>query len=400
MFSHAQHKQKFVSLHRYFGLTIALFLVVSGLTGSVLAYYHELDEWLNPDLFFTEQKGNHFLQEDYLYRAAQKYTESHGGTLNTMSLEFVSGRSLRLYVNGSEEFNRLFINPYTAEVMGARQWGDLSDSWRNIAGFIYKLHYTLWLPGSWGVLLLGIIALIWTLDCFVAVATTLPIMKRFSWKLFCQRWKQSFKMRWKSKGYTFHFLLHRSAGLWLWALLLIFAWSSVAFNLRDVYKPVTYAVFQAPPETPSTGHTLTPLPFQQALSMARAHAESIASEYKVSLGHERSFRYLKAKNTFQYRFHSSRDVDDAIARSVIYIDAATGEFLDVYWPTGQYSGTTVTQWLYALHMAEVFGRPYQLLVCLLGLMVTYFSYSGVKIWWRKRQKARTKRRATKARAPH
>jgi uncharacterized iron-regulated membrane protein len=277
--------------------------------------------------------------------------------------------------------------------MGARQWGDLSDSWRNLAGFIYKLHYTLWLPGSWGVLLLGITALIWTLDCFIAIATTLPIMKTFSWRVFCQRWKQSFKMRWKSKGYTFHFLLHRSAGLWLWGLLLIFAWSSVAFNLRDVYKPVTYAVFDAPPATPTTGHSLPPLPFQQALTMARSHANNVANEQDITLGHERSFRYLEAQNTYQYRLHSSRDVDDAIARSVIYIDAATGEFLDAYWPTGQYSGTTVTQWLYALHMAEVFGRPYQLLVCLLGLMVSYFSYSGVKIWWRKRQKARAKRRA-------
>ncbi len=37
-------------LHRYAGLTLALFLVIVGLTGSALAFYEELDAWLNPDL--------------------------------------------------------------------------------------------------------------------------------------------------------------------------------------------------------------------------------------------------------------------------------------------------------------------------------------------------------------
>lgn len=32
-----------VLLHRYAGLTMTLFLVIVGLTGSVLAFYHEID---------------------------------------------------------------------------------------------------------------------------------------------------------------------------------------------------------------------------------------------------------------------------------------------------------------------------------------------------------------------
>ena len=70
------------------------------------------------------------------------------------------------------------------------------------------------------------------------------------------------------------------------------------------------------------------------------------------------------------------------------MDASSGELLGVFWPSEQHATTTVTQWLYALHMAEVFGWPYQLLVCLLGLMVAYFSYSGVLIWWHKRNTSR------------
>jgi len=39
-----------VLIHRYAGLAMTVFLVLVGVTGSVLAFYHELDRWLNPAL--------------------------------------------------------------------------------------------------------------------------------------------------------------------------------------------------------------------------------------------------------------------------------------------------------------------------------------------------------------
>jgi len=36
-------------------------------------------------------------------------------------------------------------------------------------------------------------------------------------------------------------------------------------------------------------------------------------------------------------------------------------------------------------MARVFGRPYQVFVCLLGLVVAMLSVTGVYIWWKKRR---------------
>ena len=37
-----------VLLHRWFGLFIAVFLIIAGLTGALISWDHELDEWLNP----------------------------------------------------------------------------------------------------------------------------------------------------------------------------------------------------------------------------------------------------------------------------------------------------------------------------------------------------------------
>lgn len=45
-----------VVVHRYAGLAMTVFLVIVGLTGSLLAFYHELDSWLNPA--FSAPAGN------------------------------------------------------------------------------------------------------------------------------------------------------------------------------------------------------------------------------------------------------------------------------------------------------------------------------------------------------
>ena len=66
-------------------------------------------------------------------------------------------------------------------------------------------------------------------------------------------------------------------------------------------------------------------------------------------------------------------------------DGDTGALRQFSQPTGEHSGNTVESWLYALHMARVFGRPYQVLVSLFGLVTALLSITGVLIWWRKRR---------------
>src|SRR3546814_4067876 len=44
-------------VHRWAGLFIAVFLIISGLTGAVLSWDHEIDEWLNSDLYTVDSRG-------------------------------------------------------------------------------------------------------------------------------------------------------------------------------------------------------------------------------------------------------------------------------------------------------------------------------------------------------
>jgi len=57
--------------HRYAGLTMALFLVIEGLTGSVLAFYEEFDRWLNPQLLTVRVRNTAPLDPLTLHERAE-----------------------------------------------------------------------------------------------------------------------------------------------------------------------------------------------------------------------------------------------------------------------------------------------------------------------------------------
>lgn len=81
---------------------------------------------------------------------------------------------------------------------------------------------------------------------------------------------------------------------------------------------------------------------------------------------------------------SSRDIGERTATTSVLFDAYTGELVTLSLPSGLRSGDTVTNWLAALHMARVFGLPYRIFVCILGLVIAMLSATGVYIWWKKR----------------
>jgi uncharacterized iron-regulated membrane protein len=68
----------------------------------------------------------------------------------------------------------------------------------------------------------------------------------------------------------------------------------------------------------------------------------------------------------------------------LYFDADSGAQRLFVQPSGRYAGNTVTEWLYALHKADVFGLPWRIFVCVLGLVVAMLAGTGVWIWLKKR----------------
>lgn len=382
-------RQLLTRIHRLAGLAMTVFLVIVGLSGSLLAFYDELDGWLNPALYASLQQEQPRLDASALVAAAMRQAPE----AVVEGIAWRHPQRVELRVRAAPEavalgYDRLLLDPYTGAELGRHTWGDIAQGKVNLMPFIYRLHYELAL-GKVGLWTLGIVALIWTLDCFIGFYLTLPA--RHMLHDFFHRWRPAWQIKRHASATRINFDLHRAGGLWLWPVLLVFAWSSVYMNLWDtVYTWSTRAVLDYRPYWAELKKLPEPMKMQSmSWAQVQARAETLMQAEADKRGFEiiapSALRFHADTGQYSYRVRSSLDIQDRRGRSAVFFDARSGELSHVEMPSGQYAGNTVTSWLSALHMANVFGLPWRIFVSLLGFLIGALCITGVLIWLRKRK---------------
>jgi len=383
-------------VHRWVGLAMTLFLVIVGLTGSLLAFYSELDHLIAPQLHATPSQGAVRLDPATLAERAEALVPRAKVTgvwlwYPDQVTVAVAGRNDPATGKPHDlGFGQLLLDPWTGNELGRRTWGDLSQGSINLMPFVYKLHYALALDMT-GVWILGIVALVWTLDCFVGFYLTLPAATHGFWR----RWTRAWQVKREAGAFRLNFDLHRAGGLWLWVVLLVFAWSSVYMNLWDtVYTWATRAVLEYHAPWTDLADRSTPrerprLDWREAQATGEQLMASAASKHGFGVEAPVALSYDPSKGLYNYTVRSSWDVQDHRGRTQVFFDGDSGALSLLLLPTGQYAGNTVTSWIYALHMGNIFGLPWRIFVCVLGLAIVMLSGTGVYIWWRKRSARRS-----------
>jgi uncharacterized iron-regulated membrane protein len=380
--------------HRWAGLLMAGFLFIAGLTGSLLAFNSELERLISPQLFAAPRPGVAPLDLATLAeRAAAQVPQGrvHGVSLvetGQVEVQFSPRKDSATGKSYDLGFTQFFADPWTGRELGRRIRGDLSQGSINLMPFIYSLYWTVAAgrPGQW---IMGIVALVWSLDCFVGFYLTLPRSRGGFW----QRWRLAWFVKWRASSFRVNFDLHRASGLWLWPLLFVFGWSSVMMNIRPTHERVMRALFdyRSPIEAfkslPRHPNETPRLDWHAAEATgARLIAEQ-ALRHGFTVGQPLGLSYSPDLGVYRYEVRGSRDVFERAPKggsTYLMFDGNTGALTELFRPTGEHSGNTVESWLYALHMTRVFGRAYQIFVCVLGVAIAMLSVTGVYIWWRKR----------------
>jgi uncharacterized iron-regulated membrane protein len=396
-------RQQLVRLHRWFGIAIALFLFVAGLTGAIIAWDHELDAALNPSFFKARTGGPALsglelaqrveaadprLQVTYLSLAAEP-----GHTLQMMVLPRTNPATGQPY---PLDFNQIAVDPATGNIQGRREWGAVSLARLNLIPFIYKLHYTLHLPFTGGVdvgtWLMGIVGIVWLFDSMAALWLSFPSVKA---------WRKSFAFRLKRGGYALTFDLHRSGGVWIWGLLVIVALTSVSMNLAaPVVRPIVSMVSTLTPDPVNNPELLRkPAPGDQVLS--REHIVQLAEQagkahnLKVAPGGLYYAEYLHAYGVGFYAAGNDHG-DIGLGNPWMYWDAATGKPLAAQIPGKGTAGDVFMQVQFPLHSGRILGLGGRILMSALGIAVAVLSATGLLIWLKKLNARRRSAQNTRA----
>ncbi len=380
-------------LHRWTGLAMAGFLVLVGLTGSVLAFRSKLDRFVNPELYVKALPGQKPLDLATLAERAEQLAP--GSRVGYFSVDPERATmSMTPRVNqatgkpNQSSFDHLILDPYSGRELGRYRMGDLAQGRVNLLPFIYDLHTSLTTRSQVGWTIVGSVALLWTFDCLVAFWLTLPRGSGPFW----QRWQQAWRVKWGASGTRVNFDLHRAGGLWLWPLLFVFGWSSVMLGLRPVYERVTQTVFDYESDGDIFAKFTLPSPVEHprlGWRAAQQAGERLMAE-QAALHHFTVTRpyglaYIPEYGLYTYGVRSSLDIRGNGWDTSIFVDGNTGELRELGLPSGQHLGNTISTWLWGIHYADLRDSlSFRIFISAFGLLVATLSTTGVLIWWKKR----------------
>ena len=377
-----KRRRKFwLLLHRYLGLFAGAIFVIIGLTGGILAFGHELDEWLNADVMAVgrpENVGRASL--DAIVAAGLKAMPAGAKAIN-LDYPRRDGLAFALWFEQASpgrdypERHQIFIDPYRAQITGQRLLIDFQRIWRDpLLDFVLRLHYSLGL-GESGMTLIGWIGIAVLLSVLAGLIVWWPQTGKFRSALTFKR---------KASRERLVYDWHKICGVYGSIVLLMIVvtgiyleFPSYGRGLIGQFSPVASPWPEYASRLPSNPDKPQTISLSELEQIADAHCP----------GGE--FRYIVFPNDASGSYEVGKRAPDEPnrlqAQRRIWIDQYSGEVLALRDRSSQSSGDVFVEWLYPLHTGEAFGLTGQSIILLIGFVPLLLYVTGVIRWLQKRR---------------
>ena len=189
-------------VHSWAGLKLSIFMTFILATGTLAVFAHELDWMANPAMRVAPQAGP---QASFGQIAAAAQAEAPGGRLQQIFAPIDPWFATEVWIDaGKSRIERVYLNPWTAEVTGR-------GGWANIHRFLRQTHRHLMLPVTWGIPIVCSLSFL----LLASLVTGLVTYKKF-WRGFLRQ------PHWRGGARRLSGDLHRLGGLWgLWFVALM-----------------------------------------------------------------------------------------------------------------------------------------------------------------------------------
>lgn len=346
-----------VFLHRYAGLALGLFLLTSGLTGSVIVFSKAIDGFLNPGLLSVVPQATAAGIDEVLENIRQSLPGEEPTAIN---LPAAPGDAVEVLFKASGM--RVYADPHTGAVLGSRHGND------SLTGFLIDLHVHL-LAGKTGEEVMGWIGL---------GGMALAIAGLILWWPKEGKWRQAFSVKWSASAFRVWFDLHRVAGVLVLVFLLMTTLTGAALALFDkITEPVLIALTgkgarqPAPRSLPGKGQgaPLGPMLEQAAALFPGAQVTRITLPARpdAAVG----VRMRLAGEVHQF------------GRSFVWFDQYRGSVLRVDNALTAHRAVQIQSWLFPLHTGTWGGSLTRWLQVLAGLSLAMLTVSGAWLWIRR-----------------
>ena len=345
-----------LTVHCYVGLAVAVFLVVAGLTGSILVFGSDYDHWLHPSLWRVMPEGALPTEQELVDRV-ERQLEIQGSTARVEQIDFSGRRSAQVFA--LTDGRMVFVNPYGGAILGTR---DRPSAVENFLADVEALHVRL-LAGNTGE---------WIVDLATAALLLLVPTGVYLW------WnKKRVTIKWTASWRRITWDLHNVSGIYGFVLVFLLA----ATGLLLAFETPLYWMVHSKPWNPGPlprsvvaegAQRTVRMPDLDDFMSAADRALPDAEIYQLDLP-------MRPRSPVQVLKHGP----GMAGHSTVYLDRYSARVLrvdDLRKLPRAYRAHFINQ---AIHMGTIIGLPSKILLSLSSLVLVISVITGCIIWRKK-----------------
>ncbi|MDD5277034.1 MAG: PepSY-associated TM helix domain-containing protein [Methylovulum sp.] len=365
-FKNRANRAIWLKLHRYLAFGAGIFFALLALTGSLSVYREELDELLNPHLVIEQPQGAYQSLDKIIASVKKAHPERYGSW--TLEMPRTSQSMMTAwYDKPRETYFELYaplmvsVNPYTAEVVDSRFWGQTASTW------LLDLHTQL-LAGQAGWRAVGVFGLLLMTSVCTGVYLWWPGVKGI---------RQVLKIRHQSGMMQLVFDVHRMVGLLTALPLLLLACTGFLLSYPVLLETLTGSSGMVHGET-GRAITSTAIPNNHPTSLEAAEFIARGAFPRAKL--RRITTPTGDTGTYLINLRQNGELGQRHPFTTVWVDRWSGHIKEVRNPDRFSYGETLSTWLWPLHTGEALGAKGRLAWFLIGLGLFFLCVTGWLRW--------------------
>ena len=367
--------KKFINdVHLWLGLASGIILFLVCLSGTVLAFEHEIKDVFSEE-FYIEKKSER-LTVDELVLALETNNE---GIVSSVKIPEDESKPYSFRVKKDPKQRRgatVLVNPFTAEIKKVEK--SSADAFLST---MFRLHRWLLLDTKIGRPIVGTATIIFLLLAISGVVLWFP--KKLKWKYLKQGLKIKTKAKWKRINYD----LHNTLGFYACIFLIIMSITGLCWSFASYRSGLSTLIGAKVFNRTSPKFNLAQKKDEKTISLNEALSITNSTlSYKGDV----SLSFPTKKNNYFSISKTNKENWSPVTSDRLYL-SNSGNVLEVQYFKDKPLNVQFASLIKPIHTGEIFGNFSKIIYFLACLIATSLPVTGTIIWLNKLKKKKKKK---------
>lgn len=359
-------------LHLWLGLSSGLIVFIVALTGSLLVFEKEIDQFVNPEFYNVTTVGTSKKTLDYSLEILKKdYSVKKISRISTFD---DPTRTILIIGKNKDKQAQIFsIDPYTGKVLGTVLQK------KRFYSIVLSLHRQLLLDEV-GKTITGISCLIFV---FMLISGLI-----LWWPKKIKNLKQRLTVKWSASFKRVNWDFHSTFGFYSFLILLIISLTGLTWSFKWFEKGMYFLadgkVIKAKPKVENPTKIDPKLDQSSFFQNIYQKTDSIFP-YKGNIQIRMPADTINSIQVFKEHL----DMSIPNQSSIVYFDKYTGKNIEIRPYEAFSNGDKLKRLIYPIHTGSVFGYPTKILAFLVALFALTLPITGFIIWLGRKKKKKS-----------